>query len=299
MTNKHTLWVEKYRPDTLNGYLGNETFIDSLKQWISKNDFPNLLLYGPAGTGKTTAAKLVVKNINCDFLYLNCSDENGIDTIRDKVKQFASGATFKPLKVIILDEADFLTINAQAALRNIIESFSLTTRFIFTCNYVERIIDALQSRLTSFHLTVADIKIVAKHLISILDAESVEYDTHDVVNVIKKTYPDIRRALNLLQGCSINGDGKYKLIIKNVTSSNYIEQIVDEVKSKKKTSFNTVRQIIADNNINDFTGVYKELHNTYSTPEATIIIEEYLFHSTTIPDKEICFMGCVAKLLNI
>ena len=299
MTNKHTLWVEKYRPDTLNGYLGNETFIDSLKQWIGKNDFPNLLLYGPAGTGKTTAAKLVVKNINCDFLYLNCSDENGIDTIRDKVKQFASGATFKPLKVIILDEADFLTINAQAALRNIIESFSLTTRFIFTCNYVERIIDALQSRLTSFHLTVADVKIVAKHLVSILDAESVEYDKHDVVNIIKKTYPDIRRALNLLQGCSINGDGKYKLIIKNVTSSNYIEQIVDEVKSKKKTSFNTVRQIIADNNINDFTGVYKELHNTYSTPEATIIIEEYLFHSTTIPDKEICFMGCVAKLLNI
>lgn len=299
MNLKHTLWNEKYRPDTLEGYLGNETFINSLEQWIEKNDFPNLLLYGPAGTGKTTAAKLVVKNINCDFLYLNCSDENGIDTIRDKVKQFASGATFKPLKVIILDEADFLTINAQAALRNIIESFSLTTRFIFTCNYVERIIDALQSRLTSFHLTVADIKIVAKHLISILDAESVEYDTHDVVNVIKKTYPDIRRALNLLQGCSINGDGKYKLIIKNVTSSNYIEQIVDEVKSKKKTSFNTVRQIIADNNINDFTGVYKELHNTYSIPEATIIIEEYLFHSTTISDKEICFMAAISKLLQL
>jgi DNA polymerase III delta prime subunit len=299
MTNKHTLWVEKYRPDTLNGYLGNEAFIDSLKQWIGKNDFPNLLLYGPAGTGKTTAAKLVVKNINCDFLYLNCSDENGIDTIRDKVKQFASGATFKPLKVIILDEADFLTINAQAALRNIIESFSLTTRFIFTCNYVERIIDALQSRLTSFHLTVADIKIVAKHLVSILDAENVEYDKHDVVNVVKKTYPDIRRALNLLQGCSINGDGRYKLVIKNITSSNYIEQIIDEIKSKKKTSFNIIRQIITDNNINDFTGVYKELHNTYSTPEATIIIEEYLFHSTTIPDKEICFMSCVAKLLTL
>jgi DNA polymerase III delta prime subunit len=299
MTNKHTLWNEKYRPDTLEGYLGNETFIDSLKQWVENNDFPNLLLYGPPGTGKTTAAKLVVKNINCDFIYLNCSDENGIDTIRDKVKQFASGATFKPLKVIILDEADFLTINAQAALRNIIESFSLTTRFIFTCNYVERIIDALQSRLTSFHLAVADIKIVAKHLVSILDAENVEYDKHDVVNVIKKTYPDIRRALNLLQGCSINGDGKYKLVIKNITSSNYIEQIINEVKSKKKTSFNIIRQIIADNNINDFTGVYKELHNTYSTPEATIIIEEYLFHSTTISDKEICFMACISKLLNI
>jgi len=295
MTNKHTLWNEKYRPDTLEGYLGNETFINSLEQWIGKNDFPNLLLYGPAGTGKTTAAKLVVKNINCDFLYLNCSDENGIDTIRDKVKQFASGATFKPLKVIILDEADFLTINAQAALRNIIESFSLTTRFIFTCNYVERIIDALQSRLTSFHLTVADIKIVAKHLVSILDAESVEYDKHDVVNVIKKTYPDIRRALNLLQGHSIGG----KLIIKSIPDGNYIEQIINEVKSKKKSSFNTIRQIIADNNINDFTGLYKSLHDEYSSPEVTVIIEEYLFYSTTISDKEICFMACISKLLNI
>ena len=295
MVNKHTLWVEKYRPDTLTGYLGNEAFVDSLKQWIGKNDFPNLLLYGPAGTGKTTAAKLVVKNINCDYLYLNCSDENGIDTIRDKVKQFASGATFKPLKVVILDEADFLTINAQAALRNIIESFSLTTRFIFTCNYVERIIDALQSRLTSFHLTVADIKIVAKHLINILDAESIEYDKHDVVNIIKKTYPDIRRALNLLQGSSIDS----VLKLGDIQDNNYINQVINEVKSKKKTAFNNIRQIIADNNINDFTGLYKELHNTYSIPEATIIIEEYLFHSTTISDKEICFMACISKLLNL
>lgn len=104
MSKQHTLWVERYRPDTLEGYLGNEEFINGLQEWIGKNDFPNLLLHGPAGTGKTTAAKLVVKNINCDFIYLNCSDENGIDTIRDKVKQFASGATFKPLKVVIMDE---------------------------------------------------------------------------------------------------------------------------------------------------------------------------------------------------
>ena len=293
--SKHTLWVEKYRPDTLEGYLGNEDFITSLETWISKNDFPNLLLHGPAGTGKTTAAKLVVKNINCDFLYLNCSDENGIDVIRDKVKQFASGATFKPLKVVILDEADFLTINAQAALRNIIETFSLNTRFIFTCNYVERIIDALQSRLTSFHLATADIKLVAKHLVSILDDEGIKYDKQDIVIIVKKTYPDLRRAINILQSSSFNG----KLTLSEVIDSNYIEQVIDELKSKKKTSFNNIRQIIADNNINDFTGLYKSLHDHYSSPEATIVIEEYLFHSTTIADKEICFMGCVAKLLNI
>jgi len=293
--SKHTLWVEKYRPDILEGYLGNEEFINGLQEWINKNDFPNLLLHGPAGTGKTTAAKLVVKNINCDFLYLNCSDENGIDTIRDKVKQFASGATFKPLKVVILDEADFLTINAQAALRNVIESFSLTTRFIFTCNFVERIIDPLQSRLTSFHLVTPEPKQIAKHLRGILEQEQIEFDVNDLVNVVKKTYPDIRRSLNILQSSVVKG----KLVLKNVTDGNYIEQIINEVKSKKKTAFNNIRQIIADNNINDFTGVYKELHNAYSIPEATIIIEEYLFHSTTIPDKEICFMSCIAKLLNI
>ena len=293
--SKHTLWVEKYRPDTLEGYLGNEEFINSLKQWISDNNIPNLLLYGPPGVGKTTAAKLVVKNISCDFLYLNCSDENGIDTIRDKVKQFASGATFKPLKVVILDEADFLTINAQAALRNVIESFSLTTRFIFTCNFVERIIDPLKSRLNTFSLNSPEPKTIAKRLKEVLDTEQIEYNIKDVVEIVKKTYPDIRRALNLIQGLSIGG----KLVVKNVTDSNYIEQIITEVKSKKKTAFNNIRQIIADNNINDFIGVYKELHNAYSTPEVTIVIEEYLFHNTTIADKEICFMACVSKLLNI
>jgi len=293
--NKHSLWIERYRPDTLEGYLGNEAFTNSLKQWIEKNNFPNLLLYGPPGTGKTTAAKLVVKNINCDYLYLNCSDENGIDVIRDKVKQFASGATFKPLKVVILDEADFLTINAQAALRNIIESFSLNTRFIFTCNYVERIIDALQSRLTSFHLTLADVKLMAKHLVEILDNESVSYDKKDIITIVKKTYPDLRRAINILQSNSIKG----KLILTEVIDNNYTEQIIDEIKSKKKTAFNSIRQIIADNNINDFTGLYKSLHDHYSSPEATIIIEEYLFHNTTIADKEICFMACISKLLNV
>ena len=295
MNKQHTLWIEKYRPDILEGYLGNDEFISNLTEWISKNDFPNLLLHGTPGTGKTTAAKLIIKNIKCDYLYLNCSDENGIDTIRDKVKQFASGATFQPLKVVILDEADFLTINAQAALRNVIESFSLTTRFIFTCNFIERIIDPLQSRLTVFNLTTPEPKIIAKHLKNILEQEQVEFEVNDLVNIVKKTYPDIRRALNILQS-SIN---KGKLTPKNITDNNYTDQIIAEVKSGKKQAFNSVRQIIADNNISDFTGIYKELHNAFSTPEATIVIEEYLFHSTTIPDKEICFMGSVAKLLNI
>jgi DNA polymerase III delta prime subunit len=144
ISNKeHTLLVEKYRSTKLEDYVGNENIKATISKYLSQNDIQNLIFYGPPGTGKTTLAKLIVNNLNCDHLYINASDERGIETIRDKVSGFASSASFKPLKVIILDEADFLTIQAQASLRNVIETFSRSTRFILTCNYIERIIDPL------------------------------------------------------------------------------------------------------------------------------------------------------------
>ena len=287
--SKNLLWVEKYRPDTIKEYIGNESFINDLNQWIQENTIPNLLLYGTPGTGKTTAAKLIVKNINCDHLYLNCSDENGVDTIRDKVKQFASSASFKPLKVVILDEADFLTINAQAALRNVIEAFSTTTRFIFTCNYVERIIDPLQSRLSSYELKMLDMKQIAKHLQKVLDKEYIKYELKDLAVIVKKTYPDIRKGINAIQKYSSGGE--LKVDGKLVASSNTIQQVLDA------GTFNDVRQILADNEITDYTPLYRALYEQYNTPEATITIEEYLYHSVNVPDKEICFMACISKLL--
>jgi len=286
--SKNLLWVEKYRPDAIEGYIGNESFINDLNQWIQENSIPNLLLHGTPGTGKTTAAKIIVKNINCDYLYLNCSDENGIDTIRDKVKQFASSASFKPLKVVILDEADFLTINAQAALRNVIEAFSTTTRFIFTCNYVERIIDPLQSRLSSYELKMLDMKQIAKHLQKILDKEYIKYELKDLAVIVKKTYPDIRKGINAIQKYS--SGGQLKVDGKLVASSNIIQQILDA------DNLNEVRQLVVDNNILDFTPLYRALYEKYNTPEATITIEEYLYHSVNVPDKEICFMACMSKL---
>jgi replication factor C small subunit len=140
----NSLLVEKYRPSNLKGYVGNEHLKEVIAKYLDQNDIQNFIFYGPAGTGKTTLAKLIIKNLDCDYLYINASDERGIETIRDKVSSFASVASFKPIKVVILDEADFLTIQAQASLRNIIETFSRTTRFIMTCNFVERIIDPLQ-----------------------------------------------------------------------------------------------------------------------------------------------------------
>ena len=291
--SKHTLFVEKYRPDTIDGYIGNEHFIADLQKWITEGNLPNLLLHGSPGTGKTTAAKLIIKNIQCDFIYINCSDENGIDTIRETVKQFASAATFQPIKVVILDEADFLTINAQAALRNIIESFSGNTRFIFTCNFVERIIEPLQSRLTLYELSSPPIKQVARHLASILDKESIVFDNKDLSVIVKKTYPDIRRALNTIQG-SIRKD---TLVVESLGEANYPQQISNAL--DKKEAFATIRQIVADNNIKDFNNLYRMLFDKYDDPEFIITIAEYQFQSVTAPDKEINFMGCIAKLTTI
>jgi replication factor C small subunit len=297
---KHTLFTEKYRPDTLEGYIGNDDFKSSLQQWIDTNDVPHLLLCGGAGTGKTTAAKLIVNNINCDYVYINCSDENGIDTIRDKVKSFASAASFKPQKVVIMDEADFLTINAQAALRNVIETFSLTTRFIFTCNYVERIIDPIQSRTIVFELTPPSMHDVAFKCVEILDLEGVTYTKADIVRIVKQTYPDIRKSLNLLQSSIKNGDLQQSREVTNFNQTS--DQIITLLKGQNIKNFTTIRQLVMDSNVRDYNELYRVLFERAdeftNSAIATLIIADYQYKSIMAPDKEITFCGCIAKLLT-
>ena len=304
MIKEHTLYTEKFRPTNPADYIGNNSFKQDLNQWIEKQDIPHLLLHGAAGTGKTTAAKLITSNIDCDFLYTNCSDENGIETIRDKVKLFASSATFHALKVVIMDEADFLTINAQAALRNVIETFSKTTRFIFTCNYVERIIDPIQSRTSVYEITPPSKSEVAKRCVSILREEQVDHSKEDLVEIINKTYPDIRKTLNLLQSCIVwEPDVKFLKLKDNIVNQKqYTDKIIELISSNDENTFNKIRQIIADAGIKEYNELYRALFNnldTFHNPVlGTIIIAESQYQSVMAPDREITFMECVANLLK-
>jgi replication factor C small subunit len=292
---QHTLWTEKYRSQTLDQYIGNSELKTTIGSWITKNDIPHLLLYGKAGTGKTTLAKLITQNIDCDMMYINASDENGIDTIRDKVKSFASTSTFRPLKVVILDESDYLTINAQASLRNVIETFSAKTRFILTCNYVERIIEPLQSRCQAFKIETLSKPDIARHIAYILNTEEVKFNPKDLAEIINNYYPDIRKIINVTQQHNIDGE----LMINKIETKFDISNVITLLKSKD--AFKLIRQYLVDNNISDFEPMYRALYDELGKDNGliTMTLAEYQFKHATVVDKEINFMACIASIINI
>jgi DNA polymerase III delta prime subunit len=300
---ENSLFVEKYRSKTLEDYVGNDQLKQIISKYIETNDIQNLLLYGTPGTGKTTLAKIIINNINCDHLYINASDERGIDTIRDKVQGFASAASFRPLKVIILDEADFLTIQAQASLRNIIETYSRTTRFILTCNYLERVIEPLHSRCQVLKITPPSKKEVAQHVSEILDKENINYEISGLALIVNKYYPDVRKILNTCQVNTLDNDLK---IDESILTSGYKDKLLKELKSPGKSTFKNIRQIIADSNIDDFEDVYRFLYDSldeYVKDDMNkgiiiITIEEYMFHANFRIDKEINIMALISKILQ-
>ena len=299
---QHTLWVEKYRSATLNDYVGNENIKKTIQQYLDQNDIQHFIFFGPAGTGKTTLAKLIVNNLDCDFLYINASDERGIETIRDKVQGFASVASFKPLKVVILDESDFLTIQAQASLRNIIETYSRTTRFILTCNFVERIIDPLQSRCQVLKIVPPSKSDIAKHVAGILEQEEISYTIDDLKIVVNQFYPDLRKMLNTLQ---MSVKDNEIVIDKSVLVSNtYLNQVLKELQ-QKSPNWRAIRQIIADSNSSDYEELFRFLYDNASEfapgneGMVAIYVNEYSYQSQFRIDKEINCMALISRLIEL
>lgn len=301
---EHTLWVEKYRPEKLEDYVGNQSIIDKVRIYLDNGDVPHLLLYGTAGTGKTTLAKLIAKNIDCDLMYINASDENNVETVREKIKNFASTIGFRQWKLIILDEADYLTPNAQAALRNLMETFSKTTRFILTCNYVEKVIDPIQSRCQVFGITPPSKKEVAVRVNSILQTEGVTSKPEDLVSIVNSGYPDIRRILNSCQRQVVNGE--LKIDKQTLIESNYVDKIITLLSSKpdKKQLFTSIRQLLADSQVKDYTGLYRALYDnldSFATGHIAgtiLIIAEAQYQDSFVVDKEINVMAMFVKIIN-
>ena len=303
---QHTLWIEKYRSQTLEQYIGNDAVKDRIADCIAKNDIPHFIFSGKAGTGKTTLAKLIVNNIKCDYLYLNASDENGIDVIRDKVKGFASSASFNPLKVIILDEADFLTQPAQAALRNIIEEYSINTRFILTCNYIERLIEPLQSRCEINILKPPTKGGVAKHICTnVLDVEKITYGMKDIAQVVNTFYPDIRSIIKVLQQNTIldHLSGENILVIDKI-DSDWCKQLVQILSKRDKDAWFQIRQLVADSQVDDFQIAYRYMFEhmpefSYGNDaNLSVILDDFIWRSSVVPDKEINFSAAISRILD-
>ena len=307
MMNKnkdHTLFVEKYRPVSLENYIGNDHLKTKVSKYINTGDIPHLLLHGKAGTGKTTLAKLLVSNIDCDQMYINASDTNSVDTVRNQIKVFASSVGFKDLKVIILDECDFLTPNAQAALRNLMETFSKHCRFILTCNYVERIIDPIQSRCQSYQIIPPSKKEVAIHTANILNTEGVTYDNNDIVTMVNSSYPDIRRIINSIQRNIV--DNNLVVDTESMVKNDYKLQVLEILQTQdKKNAFKNLRQLLADSQIRDYADLFRLLYDEIDSygkghiAEVILTVAKYELSDAQVVDKEINAMAMLIEILNI
>ena len=301
----HSLWVEKYRPTKLEDYVGNEHLKSKVEGYLESGDVPHLLLYGKAGTGKTTLAKLIVKSIDCDYMIINASDENNVDTVRNKVKNFASSMGFKKWKVIILDEFDYMSANAQAILRNLMETFSAHCRFILTCNYVEKVIEPIQSRCQTFQIIPPTKKDVAIQMSKILKAESIEFDPKELVPIVDAGYPDIRKVINT---CQMNSHkGKLKVDVQNLLENDYKSKVIDILKSNddKRNKYMKLRQAIIDSKATDFTDLFTLLYDKVdeytsdNTSGVILILGDSVAKSAVAIDKEIIAASTLIQILNI
>ena len=303
--NEHVLWVEKYRPSKVEDCILPENIKNTFQEYVNKKEIPNLLLSGGAGVGKTTVAKALCEEVGCDYIVINGSDENGVDTIRIKIKNYASSVSLMGgRKVIILDEADYLTPNAQAILRASIEEFASNCSFIFTCNFKNRIIDPIHSRCTviDFRVNGSKAKLASlffKRVEWILSQEKITYDKEVVAAVITKHFPDNRRILNELQRYAVSGS-----IDKGILAAVSDIQITELINSLKAKDFASCRKWVANNLDNDPARIFRKLYDSLyeqlkpnSVPALVLILAKYQYQVAFVADAEINLIACLTEIM--
>ena len=299
------LWVERYRPRKLDDCILPDDQLNTFRQFVESGEIPNMLLCGSAGVGKTTIARAICEELGCDYIIINGSEESGIDVLRTKIREFASSVSFSgKTKVVILDEADYLNPNStQPALRAFIEEFANNCRFIFTCNFKNRVIAPLHSRTTviEFKLTKADRPKMAgrfmKRLSDILTTENVKFDEKVVAEVLKKHFPDYRRVLNELQRYSISGtidEG----ILSNILEIN-MKELIDALKSK---DLRKVRSWVVENLDNDPQLIFRKIYDTVLEDvkypaQLVLLIADYQYKAAFAANQEINLVACLVEIM--
>ena len=305
MLLEHTLWVEKYRPHKIEDCILPDAMKVTFQEYVNRKEVPNLLLSGTAGIGKTTVAKAMCDEIGIDYLVINGSDNRGISTIQTDVKNYATSMSFSGgKKVVIIDEADNLTADAQKALRGIIEEVSINCSFIFTCNFKNRIMDAIHSRCSviDFKANGSKAKMASqffKRVEHILETEGVKYDKEVVAAVITKHFPDNRRILNELQRYSIGGT-----IDKGILASVSDVQLTELVKSLKTKDFANCRKWVTSNLDNDPARIFRTLYDKLyealqpnSVPPMVLILAKYQYQAAFVADAEINLIACLTEIM--
>ena len=303
-----SLLVEKYRPTKIEDCVLPKDIKKMFEDIAKSGDVPNLILNGGAGCGKTTVAKALCNELGIDYLFVNASEDSGIDVLRTRIRNFASTVALGGgKKVVILDEADYLNPQStQPALRGFIEEFAVNCRFIMTCNFKSRIIEPLHSR-----CTVIDFKIPAKEKPTlaqeflarakfVMDAEEIQYDEKVVAQLIVKNFPDFRKVLNLIQRYSVSGSIDSGIL---ATSSDItVKSLIDAMRKK---DFNAIRKWAVDNSDKEMAGIFRRIYDALqdniepsSIPQAVLILSEYQYKSAFVADQEINLVACCLMLAS-